>query len=126
MELNPEVDLSIDIANLTNEFKMLSLTLYRYYQYKAKVEAQRDMAKAKLKETRALVYKRIKSDPTTAKLTEKGLEAEIDTDLTVMEANKAFIRAEHDATTWSGAVDSMKAKKDCLIQLGSDRRKEMQ
>ena len=124
MELNPETDLVIDINNLTNEFKELSLLLYRYYQHKARVEAQRDIAKAKLKEVRAIVRKRIRAD-TTIKHTESSLEAEIDTDPQVNEAQMKFIRAEHDAATWYGAVDSMKAKKDVLIQLGSDRRKEI-
>jgi hypothetical protein len=124
MELNPETDLEIDVNDLTAEFKKLSLMLFRYYQNKAKVEAQRDIAKAKLKETRAIVRKRIKLD-TSVKHTESSLEAEIDTDPQVIEAQNKFVRAEHDAATWYGAVDSMKAKKDCLIQLGSDRRKEI-
>ena len=124
MELDPEKDLDVDIHNLTSEFKRLSLMLFRYYQHKAKLEAQRDVAKAKLKETRAVTYKRIKSD-TTKKYTENSMEAEIDTDPAVIEAHMKLIRAEHDAETWVGAVDSMRAKKDCLIQLGSDRRKEM-
>jgi len=124
MELNPETDLTIDVANLTKEFREFPLVMYRYSVYRAKVEAKRDLAKANLKETRARVYKRIKSD-TTAKQTEKGLESEIDTDPMVMEANMKLVQAEHDASTWAGAVESMRAKKDCLIQLGSDRRKEM-
>ena len=53
------------------------------------------------------------------------MEAEIDTDPLVLKAFGALIQAEHDVSTWIGAVDSMKAKKDCLIQLGSDRRKEI-
>jgi hypothetical protein len=124
MELNPEVDLSIDVANLSSEFKSFSLVFYRYCQHKARVESQRDVAKTRLKEVKATTYKRIKSDP-SVKHSEKSMEAEIDTDPLVMEAQMKFIRAEHDATTWCGAVDSMKAKKDCLIQLGSDRRKEI-
>jgi hypothetical protein len=124
MELNPETDLVVDIHNLTNEFKDLSLVLFRYYQNKAKVEAQRDIAKAKYEEVQAMTYKRIKSD-TSVKYTEKAVEAEITVDPVVMEAQMKFIRAEHDAKTWGGAVESMKAKKDMLIQLGSDRRKEV-
>ena len=124
MELNPSVDLSIDVANLSQEFRFFPTVFYQYCLQKAKIEASRDIAKSKLKEARALCYKRIKSD-LSLKLTEKGIEAEIDTDPSVIEANMKFIRAEHDATTWCGAVDSMKAKKDCLIQLGSDRRKEI-
>lgn len=125
MELDPDTDLSIDIDNLTSEFKKLSLMLYRYYKHKANAESQRDIAKSKLKEARAIAYKNIKMNPTNTKITEKGVEAEIDTDPLVLKANIAFIQAEHNATTWGGAVDSMKAKKDCLIQLGSDRRKEI-
>ena len=123
MELNPDTDLSIDVSNLSLEFRSFPTLLYCYCQYKAKVEAQRDVAKAKLKEVRAITYKRIKSD-SAAKYTEKGLEAEIDTDPIVLEAQMKLIRTEHDAATWAGAVDSMKAKKDCLIQLGADSRKE--
>jgi hypothetical protein len=125
MELNPEVDLLVNVDTLTTEFKNLSLTLYRYYKHKAQVEAHRDMAKAMLKETKALAYKRIKAD-VSVKHTEKSMEAEIDTDPNVMAAQQKLIRAEHDASTWGGAVDSMKAKKDMLIQLGADSRKERQ
>lgn len=123
MELNPDKDLSIDVSDLSSEFRSFSLVFYRYCQYKAKVEAQRDVAKAKLKEIRAVTYKRIKSD-TSTKHSEKSMEAEIDTDPEVMKAQMSFIKSEHDATTWCGAVDSMKAKKDMLMQLGADARKE--
>lgn len=123
MELNPDTDLSIDVSRLAAEFREFPVKLYRYSQYRAKIEAQRDMAKAKLKEAKALVYKRLRKD-TTAKHTQGSLEAEVDTDPTVIDANNKFIRAEHDATTWAGAVESMRAKKDCLIQLGADARKD--
>lgn len=124
MDLNPETDLSVDIHNLTSEFRYLPGLLFRYYQYKAKIESVRDIAKAKLKETRAVAYKNIRSGPT--KHSEKSMEAEIDADPDVMSAQMRLIKAEHDATTWSGAVDSMKAKKDMIIQLGADSRKEKQ
>jgi RecB family endonuclease NucS len=124
MELNPEVDLSVDIHNLTTEFRNLPGLLFRYYQYKAKIEAVRDNAKARLKETRAVVYKTIKSD-VSVKHSENSMEAQIDSHPDVLKALMNLVKAEHDATTWAGAVDSMKAKKDCLIQLGSDRRKEI-
>jgi hypothetical protein len=124
MELNPEIDLEIDVANLTKEFKDFPVVMYRYSLYRAKIETQRDIAKAKLKEIRAVVRKKVKMD-SSIKHTENSIEAEIDTDPSVMEAQMKFIRAEHDASTWAGAVESMRAKKDVLIQLGSDRRKEM-
>ena len=124
MDLNPETDLSVDIHNLTSEFRYLPGLLFRYYQYKAKVESIRDIAKAKLKETKAVVYKTIRSGST--KHSEKSIEAEVDSHPDVVAAQIKLIKAEHDATTWEGAVDSMKAKKDMIIQLGADSRKERQ
>lgn len=123
MQLNPDTDLSIDIHNLASEFREFPLLLYRYSQHRAKIETQRDIAKAKLKEVRAIAYKKVKSN-TLEKHTQSSLEAEVDTDPSVMEAQMKFIRAEHDATTWSGAVESMRAKKDVLVQLGADQRKD--
>lgn len=124
MELNPDTDLAIDVANISSELRNFAVIMYRYSQHRAKVEAQRDVAKAKLKEIRAIVRKRVKSD-NSVKHTENSIEAEIDTDPVVMEAQMKLIRAEHDATTWSGAMESMRAKKDCLVQLSADRRKEV-
>lgn len=124
IELNPEKDLDIDLPNLSTEFREFPLKLYRYSQYRADVESKRDIAKANLKELRASLYKKIKSNP-NEKHTQSSLEAEVDSDPLVAAAVRALIRAEHDATTWAGAVESMRSKKDVLIQLGSDRRKEM-
>lgn len=123
MILDPDKDLETNTEDLHTEFRSFAPVLYRYYKQKAKVEQERDIAKAKLKEMKAQVYKRIKSDP-TVKHTEKSLEAEIDTDAIVLKLQDSYFQAEHDASTWQGAVDSMKAKKDCLIQLGADSRKE--
>jgi hypothetical protein len=122
--IDPDVDLQVDVTDLTTEFRRLPHILFEYYKYKANAEKQRDIAKARLKETRAQSYKRLKADVTT-KRTEAGMEAEIDTDPAVLKAMGQLIQAEHDASTWQGAVESMKAKKDSLIQLGSDRRKEI-
>ena len=123
MELNPEVDLSVNVANLHAELRNFPLVLYRYSCYKADVEKKRDIAKAKLKEIRAVTRKRIKGY-NSVKHTENSLEAEIDTDPTVLEVQRRFIEAEHDAATWAGAVESMRAKKDMLVQLSADSRKE--
>lgn len=123
-EINPDVDLSIDVTDLTTEFRRLPHVLFEYYKQKAAAERMRDIAKARVKEARASCRKRLKSD-SSVKLTEAGMEAEIDTDPVVLKAQGQFIQAEHDASTWYGAVESMKAKKDSLIQLGSDRRKEI-
>ena len=124
MELDPDVDLTINVSDLTTEFRNFPIVMYRYSQKRASAEATRDLAEATLKELRAIAYKRVKSD-LSAKHTEKGLESEIETDPDVKTAKIKLIQAEHNAATWAGAVESMRSKKDCLIQLVSDRRKEM-
>lgn len=124
MELNPDLDLVINVADLTTEFRQFPTTFYQYCKEKANAESRRDVAKAKLKEVRAQAYIRIKANP-IVKHTEKSIESEIDIDPAVIDAQMKLIKAEHDATTITGAVESMRAKKDCLIQLGSDRRKEI-
>ncbi len=124
MELNPDKDLSVNVSDLSSEFRNFPTVFYRYCLNKAEAERLRDIAKSNLKEIKAVTYKRIKGD-VSVKHTEKSLDAEIDTDPVVMETQRRLLEAEHTAATWAGAVDSMRAKKDCLIQLGSDRRKEL-
>lgn len=122
MKLNPEKDLEIDVSDLTSEFKKLSLLLFRYSKQKAESEREHDSLKATLKELRARVYKEVRASGD--KHTEKSLEAEIDTNDDVIRVQQLVIDAYADYNTWQGAVDSMKAKKDCLIQLGADSRVE--
>lgn len=123
MTLNPEVDLEINVSDLHNEFRRFPTVMYQYSLRKADADKRASVAKAKLKEIRAVTLKRVKGDP-SVKHTEKSLEAEMDTDPMVLEVQRRLIEAEHDAATWYGAIESMRAKKDCLIQLGADRRKE--
>ncbi len=121
--LNPETDLDINVTQLEAEFRHFPAVFYRYYKEKAKLSLLRDTAKAKLKEVRALAYKSVKAD-STIKHTEKSIEAEVEIHPTVLEAQKKLLRAEHDAATIDGVVDSMSAKKDMLMQLGAHSRKE--
>lgn len=121
--LNPAKDLQINTRDLTQELTDLSVMLFRYYEKKADFERDLDMAKFALKETKGRKYKEFKNGPT--KTSDAGVEAAIDSDQEVMLAQKAVADANHALNTWWGAVDSMKAKKDALIQLAADRRKEV-
>lgn len=123
MELNPLKDLEIDIHDPTSEFKKLSLLLFRYYEQKADIERERDILKLTVKEIRGKLYKDLKAG--AAKLTEAGISAELDQHPEYLAAERKLIDANRDLVTASGAVDSLKAKKDMLIQLAADRRKEM-
>lgn len=124
MKLNPELDLEINVKDLTSEFKKLSLLLYRYYESKADAEREFDRAKATLEEIKAYVYTSLKSDP-NKKHTEKSVEAEIEANEDVRRVHDLMLDTKRDLATWIGAVESMKAKKDMLIQLGADARKEL-
>lgn len=122
-ELNPEVDLEVDVNDLDAELRSYSLVLNRYYTYEARLCSIRDIAEAKLEELEASTYKSIKSD-ISVKHTEKSIDAEINTNPTIIEAKMKLIRTQHDVATWHGSVVSMLAKKDMLIQLSANSRKE--
>ena len=124
MELNPITDLAVDATDLTEELRKLPLLLFRYYQELAEAERLQDVAKAALDEAKAVSYRQNKSDA-SVKHTEKSLEAAIETDAKVNEARQRYFDARHNALTFRGAVESMKAKKDSLVQLAADRRKEV-
>lgn len=123
MNLNPGQDLSINTRDLTEEMKALSLLLFRYYEKKADLERDSDLAKFKLDEIRGQKYKEYKNGPT--KLSDAGVDASIDSDPEVIAACKEVAEAKRQLSTWYGAVESMKAKKDLVIQLAADRRKEV-
>ncbi len=123
MKLNPEKDLDIDVKDLTSEFKKLSLLLFRYYEKKAEAEREYDKFKQTYEEIRARVYRELKVSG--EKHTEKSLEAAIDANEDVLSIQNMMLDAKRDLGTWIGAVESMKAKQNMLIQLGSDRRKEL-
>jgi len=123
MNLHPEKDLDIDVTDLTEEFKKLSLTLFRYYAQKSDAEREYDKLKQTYEEIRARVYKDLRNSG--VKHTEKSLEAELDSHADVLSVHNLMLDAKRELGTWVGAVESLKAKTNMLIQLGSDRRKEV-
>jgi hypothetical protein len=122
MKLNPEKDLDIDVTDLTSEFKKMSLLLFRYYEKKADAEREYDKLKQTNEEIRARVYRDLRTSG--EKHTEKSLEAAIDCNDDVLKIHDMMLDAKRDLATWVGAVESLKAKRDMLIQLGADARKE--
>lgn len=123
MDLNPLVDLEINTKDLTSEFRRLSLLLFRYYTAKADAEREYDRCKATYEEIKSHVYKALRTDQ-SKKHTEKSLEAEIETNEDVNNTLNLLLDSKRNLATLIGAVESMKAKKDMLIQLGADARKE--
>lgn len=121
-ELNFEKDNTIDVANLPKEFRNLPPLIYRYSEIKAEAEETYDLKKAEHDELRSKKYLEIRSRE--GKITEATLEATIDTDEEVKKALRDMLSAKRDLETLKGYLESLRAKKDMLIQLGADARKE--
>lgn len=124
MELNPEKDIEINVARLDEEFTRLPLLLFRYSEARAESGEQADLAEARYKEARSKCYVEIVRNA-DKKPSDKAIEAEIDTNPEVLELKREYYKVKRDFETIKGFVESLRAKKDMLIQCGSDRRKEL-
>ena len=121
-ELNSEKDNTIDVTNLTEEFRGIAPLIYRYGEAKANAEHAYDLSKAELDELKAQLYMEIKSSG--EKVTEKHVEAIIDHNDRVKAAVRKTLELKRDLETIKSYTESLRAKKDMLIQLGADSRKE--
>lgn len=124
MELNPADDVQINVAKLDEEFRILPALIYRYSEMRAESGYEADIAEAEYKEIRAEVYKNILTT-NDKKPSEKTIESEIDINPLVKAAKRKALQTKRDHETIKGYLDSLRAKKDMLIQIGSDRRKEV-
>ena len=121
-ELDFEKDNTIDVASLQKEFRNLPPILYRYAEIKAESEHAYDIKKAEYEELRSAKYIEIKSKE--GKVTEANVSAMIEVDAEVKKALRDMLEAKRDLETLKGYLESLRAKKDMLIQLGADARKE--
>lgn len=122
IKLDFEKDDTIDIDNLKEEFRRIGPLIRRYVEIWAEAGEAFGIAKAAHEELRSKKYLQFRSQE--GKITEKTLEAMIDTDPDVIKAQRAMLEAERENKTIRGYVDGLLAKKDSLIQLGADARKE--
>ena len=121
-ELDPEIDNTIDTSDLSTEFKNLPPTMYGYRVELASAEHGYDLAKATYEELRSAKYLEIRSRE--GKVTEATVEATLDIDPEIKAAKRKMLEAKRDMETVDGFMESLRAKKDMLIQLGADARKE--
>lgn len=120
--MNPAADIEINVADLQAEFRGFSSKLYSYREVKSEAEKFHDLVKLQCDELEAETYLRLKNGP--EKVTEKNLEALIATDEKVKAKRREVISVRRDFETSKNFVESLNAKKDMLIQLGADARKE--
>lgn len=121
--LDLEKDKEIDPANLHEEFRAFPSTLYSWLEAKASAEQEYDLSKAVYEEAKSLKYLELKESG--EKLTENHLSARIEADEVIKKCLRNVFTAKRDLETFKNYVESLRAKKDMLIQLGSDRRKEL-
>ena len=121
-ELDLDNDNTIDVTNLSEELRVLPSIMFGYREILAKAEEESAIKKAEYEELCAAKYLEIRAKE--GKITESTLEAMIEVDLEVKAAKRAMLEAQRDYKTLDGYMESMRAKKDSLIQLSADQRKE--
>jgi hypothetical protein len=121
-QLDFEKDNTIDVANLQKEFRNLPPNIYRYSEIKAEADETHSIKKAQYEELKSKLYLEFRSRE--GKITENTLAAMIESDESVKAAQLEMFAAKRDLDTLKGYLDSLQAKKDMLIQLGADARKE--
>lgn len=113
----------IDAANLPFEFRHMPVILFHYGQAKAEAQYHCDLAQARYKEMEDRLYCQFKSDKDN-KCTDKQAEALAKSDPQVIELKNTYFSIKKDVGTLVAYLECLRAKKDMLIQLGADARKE--
>lgn len=121
-ELDIDKDNTIDTDNLTKEFRNFPPTIYGYSEIEAKAAEDLGIKKAEYEELRSAKYLEFRQKE--GKITEATLNAMLETDPEVKKALRDMLASKRDLETLKGYVESLRAKKDMLIQLGADARKE--
>ena len=122
-KLDIDINHRIDSANLPFEFRWMPVILFHYGKAKASAQYECDMAEARFKEAQESKYFYYKSDK-DLKYTDKQAEAAAKSDPQVIELKNAYFAIKKDVGTLVAYLESLRAKKDMLIQLGADARKE--
>ena len=121
-ERNFTRDNLIDVSNIREELRDFPSTLYSYLENKSDLEASYESSKANYEMVRSQVYIEVKS--TTEKVTEAAAEARINTDPRVLSAQDRMFKLKRDFETLKNYTESLRAKKDMLVQISADLRKE--
>jgi hypothetical protein len=121
-------DLQVDEQNLSKEFAEQAAR----YGYLAVITemafAKRDELEHELDQEKARAYHRLKGGDYLVlfglKPTEDGLKHAVRIDETVVALQSAYLKARHDAGTLYAFKSAFEQRKEMLISLGADQRKE--
>ena len=123
MSLDPNVDLDINIHELEEEFRTLPRLLFQYSKEYSEAEKEASIKKQQIQEVKSVIIQEILAQE-EKKPTDKVMESKVHLHPTFKRAVQEHSIAESEARTLKGACQGLAAKKDMLIQLGANARKE--
>lgn len=134
---NPNLDFYIDVDKFRDDTKVTEATLDAcmieqnglrawYGAQAARAEAQAARVKAKFEVVECTLYDHHRKllAAGSEKVTEKMVEAAVKLDSRWLKGKNLVIEAETIASINKGLVESIKDRRDMIIQLGADRRDE--
>lgn len=122
-ELDPTTDFDIDTNNLDDEFRKMSRYIYAYSQAYSNALSRVSVCKQQVAEIKGVLTNELIA-ASDKKPADKVLDSKVVIHPTYKAAVHAHIEAENDANTLRGGCTALAAKKDMLIQLGANARKE--
>jgi hypothetical protein len=119
-------DCAINLSDLDGAFIAQSSLVAYYASRHADAIRQSERLKLMLEVTEARAAKTYREEALAAgeKTTEARISQEVTLNTTVVKARMALIDARQVTDVLKGACDSLRQKRDMLIQLGVDRRDE--
>lgn len=119
---------TIDEDNLNGEYTRVASDLAYWAKKHGEAELNYLAAKATIKRCEGVAYERARSlleaDASVAKVTEAKVEARAQQNADLEAAHSRFAQAAAWRKTVEGYADAVKTKRDMLISLGADLRKE--
>lgn len=122
---DPVSDVSIDNSDLDSELIKLPGLLYYYGSLEAAAYELALQAKADMEHAHATAYKRLKELSRRDKVTEAQVNAEVELDPEYKRYVSKWVEAEGKARRMKALLESFRAKKDALIQLGANHRMQV-
>lgn len=121
---DPCVDVSIQ-EDLDSELIKLPGLLYYYGSVEAGAYELALTAKTDMEHAHATAYKRMKELSRVDKVTEAQVNAQVELDPEYRRYVAKWIEAEGKARRMKAILESLRAKKDALIQLGANQRMQI-
>lgn len=121
-----DIESAVSVSeNLDQELVNLPGLLWHYGDLEAAAYQKALEAKADLEQAHAAAYKVRKEHARKDRVTEAHIEAEIELDPTYRRYVAAHAVAEGNARRMKALVESLRAKRDALVQLGANHRMQV-